>query len=312
MRALGSGSPQAAQSGGLKHATRAQQPAHTAPSSGRSSTPPQVAQHGASSTASAASASVRNISRRRRRDQDRRRGGIGERQRVGAAPQALEAVEHPRVGGEDVDDEVEVVEQHPFAALVAFDVAGAELAGLERGFHAVGDGLHLPPVLAGAEDEIVGEGAGLTQVEREHVGALLGAHGVDRRQNRRGHPRPLRTPSTPRLRHARHLPLKIVAAAARPGSRPGVEPVPSNVLLDSRRHQTRERVTLRRASADRRRRDRRRGRFHQHDAGAGRRVQGAGRADPAGQIGKRDRPAPARLAPGRVTTTKWAWSSTAG
>ncbi len=61
VRALGSGSPQATQSGGLKQATCAQQPAHTAPSSGRSSTRPQVAQHGASSTASAAFASARHI-----------------------------------------------------------------------------------------------------------------------------------------------------------------------------------------------------------------------------------------------------------
>lgn len=41
---------------------------------------------------------------------------------LGVAPQALETVERARFGREDVDDEIEVIEQNPLGAVVAFDL----------------------------------------------------------------------------------------------------------------------------------------------------------------------------------------------
>ena len=53
---------------------------------------------------------------------DVRSAARGDLDALGVAPQAFEAVEDPRLGREHVDDEVEVVEENPFRAVVAFDV----------------------------------------------------------------------------------------------------------------------------------------------------------------------------------------------
>ena len=70
-------------------------------------------------------------------------------------------------GGEDVDDEVDVVHQDPLALAPAFDGVGvgAEVA-LETDFDLVGDGDVLAVVGAIADEEVVGE-AGFTGVERK-------------------------------------------------------------------------------------------------------------------------------------------------
>jgi hypothetical protein len=54
---------------------------------------------------------------------------------LGVAPQALEAIELPRLGREDVNDEVEVVEEDPFRLFVAASasVVASAIARICRG-----------------------------------------------------------------------------------------------------------------------------------------------------------------------------------
>ena len=71
------------------------------------------------------------------------------------SPEAFETVEEARLAREDVDDEVEVVEQNPFGAVVAFDVRrldfGREPPSRRPRWRA------LPRVGAGRDHEEVGE-----------------------------------------------------------------------------------------------------------------------------------------------------------
>lgn len=79
----------------------AQQVSQTEPSSGERSGALHAAHGGSNSAARTALSDVRKFDASR------------------AAPEAVEAVEVTRLPGEDVDDEVEIVEQHPFGAGVA-------------------------------------------------------------------------------------------------------------------------------------------------------------------------------------------------
>jgi hypothetical protein len=60
---------------------------------------------------------------------------------LSVAPEALEAVELPRRGCEDVEDEIEVVDEHPLAPWVPFDECRLGPTLAERFLHAVGDSL---------------------------------------------------------------------------------------------------------------------------------------------------------------------------
>jgi hypothetical protein len=85
---------------------------------------------------------------------------VGDADGGGGLAQALEAVEGALLGGEDVDDEVDVVHQDPLALAAAFDGVGvdAEVA-LEADLDLVGDGDVLALVGAVADEEVVGEAA---------------------------------------------------------------------------------------------------------------------------------------------------------
>src|SRR5205809_484276 len=74
---------------------------------------------------------------RARRQQDRLSGGNLDAFRI--PPQAFEAVEHARFRGEDVDDEIKIIEQHPFGAVVPLDVRRLHAFVGERRHHGVGD-----------------------------------------------------------------------------------------------------------------------------------------------------------------------------
>ena len=104
----------------------------------------------------------------------------GDLDAVRVAPQPLEAVEDARLGREHVDDEIEVVEQNPFGAVVAFDVRRLDPLVGERFHHAVRDRAHLPRVRAGRDQEEIGEAGGFPQVEHRKIDRLL----VFRRANR--------------------------------------------------------------------------------------------------------------------------------
>ena len=85
---------------------------------------------------------------------------VGDGDGGGGFAQALEAVEGALLGGEDVDDEVDVVHQDPLGLAAAFDGVGvgAELA-FEAELDLVGDGDVLAVVGAVADEEVVGEAA---------------------------------------------------------------------------------------------------------------------------------------------------------
>jgi len=63
--------------------------------------------------------------------------------RVGFAPQILEAVKGSLVRREDVDDEVAEVEEHPTAGRGALFMAQRVAFGFELAFEVVGEGVEL-------------------------------------------------------------------------------------------------------------------------------------------------------------------------
>jgi hypothetical protein len=79
-----------------------------------------------------------------------------------------------------VDNEVEVIDKHPFGALIALEVRRAHVFGFERLFDGIGNGMDLPRVRAGANQKVVGERASLPEVEHDKVGRLFVARRRDR------------------------------------------------------------------------------------------------------------------------------------
>ena len=100
-----------------------------------------------------------------------------------AAPQAFQAIVLAGLGREDVDQQVAVIGQHPFALGITLDVGG-KLAGfmLQAQADFVADGLHLFLVGAGADDEVVGERGDAGEVEYDQVGGFLRFRSADGNQ----------------------------------------------------------------------------------------------------------------------------------
>jgi hypothetical protein len=94
---------------------------------------------------------------------------------AGATPEAFQSVVFAGLGRENVDQQVAVIRQHPFGLAVPFDIGG-QLAGLmfQAQTDFVADGLHLPLISAGADDEVVGESGDAGEVEDYQVGGLFG------------------------------------------------------------------------------------------------------------------------------------------
>ena len=169
-RQVGSGSPQRSHSGGVSGRIDCQHRSHTGPCVGCSSSSSQAAQAGASTTLTGGQSArmavqMRHVGRSRQCRVDRRSNhsagfwqfadvcdlashttSRGDLDPLRVAPQPLEAVEQPRLGREDVHDEVEVVEQDPFGPVVAFDVRRLDALVRERLDHAVGNRANLPRV----------------------------------------------------------------------------------------------------------------------------------------------------------------------
>src|SRR5215217_7057073 len=105
----------------------------------------------------------------------RSRGGLLADGALGRlAPELLEAVEVPRLGREDVHDDVEVVHEDPAGLVDALDAAGQEpVVVLEPLADAVVDRLRLPVRVAGADDEVVRVAQHAPEVELDDVDRLL-------------------------------------------------------------------------------------------------------------------------------------------
>ena len=85
---------------------------------------------------------------------------VGDAEGGGGFAQALEAVEGALFGGEDVDDEVDVVHEDPLALAAAFDGVGIGVeVALEAELDLVGDGYVLAVVGSVADEEVIGEPA---------------------------------------------------------------------------------------------------------------------------------------------------------
>ena len=90
------------------------------------------------------------------------------------APEEFKGVEVAGVGGEDVDDDVEEVEEDPAVRGEAFE-AGRFFAQLVADvfLHFGDDGAELAGAGAGGDDEKVGDGTGVAQVEDDDVAAAV-------------------------------------------------------------------------------------------------------------------------------------------
>ena len=108
------------------------------------------------------------------------KSGRGNGDAAGITPEPFEIIVVAGLLGEDVDDKVAIIHQHPFGILMTFDVRrtfagiGEALADL------VADGLDLARIAAGADDEVVGKRGNLAQVENGDVGGFFGFGGADR------------------------------------------------------------------------------------------------------------------------------------
>src|SRR6266851_2934349 len=97
----------------------------------------------------------------------------------GVSPHALEPIEDAGLRGEDVHDEIEVIEQHPFRSVVPLHVRRLGAVGRERRQHAVGDRANLPRIAPRAQDEVIGESGGFPQIEHDEIQRLLVRGGAD-------------------------------------------------------------------------------------------------------------------------------------
>src|SRR5262249_27220314 len=88
---------------------------------------------------------------------------------AGVAPDLFEGVIGPGLGGEDVDDVVAVVDQHPAAFLRPLDPELHLAPALHLLNDLVGNGVALAPGRGRGDHEIVDEGRGLAEVQQEDL-----------------------------------------------------------------------------------------------------------------------------------------------
>lgn len=96
----------------------------------------------------------------------------------GGVPEAFEVVVGPLFGGEEVEDDVAVVQEHPAGVRVALAAHGLHLFGGQGFFDGVDDGVHLAGGAGGGEDKIIGEGRDAADVQQQDVLRLLFGEGV--------------------------------------------------------------------------------------------------------------------------------------
>jgi len=80
----------------------------------------------------------------------------------------------PRFLREDVDHEIHIVQQDPLRLFVALDMGGLQPGAGESLLYLIRDGLNLPRVATGANNEIIGEAAGgFVQLEHSEILGFL-------------------------------------------------------------------------------------------------------------------------------------------
>lgn len=81
--------------------------------------------------------------------------------------------------GENVDEEISKIEQHPFGFALAFAVLQADADFRQLLFDLFADSVHLPRAEAGAEKESVGKRAEPLKIEQRDFRRLLFLRGGD-------------------------------------------------------------------------------------------------------------------------------------
>ena len=103
---------------------------------------------------------------------------------LGLTPEALEIVQAAGFFLEDVDDEVAEVHQHPLGVVVPLQMEWQVPSPLKLGGNLVADGLGLARVCRGADDEVVGKGGLVPQIQDLDVGCFLRLGCADRDEPR--------------------------------------------------------------------------------------------------------------------------------
>src|SRR6266540_7477744 len=78
-----------------------------------------------------------------------------------------------------MNDEIEVVDEHPFGALVSFEMRRTHVSGLERLLDGIGNGMHVSRIATRTNQKEVSECAGLPQIEDDKLRRLFVTRSVD-------------------------------------------------------------------------------------------------------------------------------------
>ena len=102
---------------------------------------------------------------------------------LGMPPKTFQIIERARPIEKDVHEKVTVVQEHPFAVVVAFDVQ-RQLSPLilHLKVYFIGDGLVLAGVRPGADQEVVCQTGDLAKVENNDILRFLSLSRTDCRQ----------------------------------------------------------------------------------------------------------------------------------
>jgi hypothetical protein len=80
-------------------------------------------------------------------------------------PQTFEIIELSRAGGENVNDEIDVIQEYPFAFTLSFDVERANTVSFQCFFDMFGNGLIVTGRSAGADKKVIRERADFAEFD---------------------------------------------------------------------------------------------------------------------------------------------------
>ena len=90
-----------------------------------------------------------------------------------AFPQLFQAIEIAHRGIEEMNDDAVVIQQDPARVRLSFDAEWQNGILLQLLLDVVGDCFHLPFVVGGGDDEIIGEERNGTRVQQQNIRALF-------------------------------------------------------------------------------------------------------------------------------------------
>ena len=104
---------------------------------------------------------------------------VGDTDSRGRFTQPLQPVESPLLCRKDVDDEVNVVHQNPFGVGITFHTRRDVAVLLQLHLNLIGYRLVLPRIRAVANDQRIGEGGHVAQIQHSNILCLFGFGGVN-------------------------------------------------------------------------------------------------------------------------------------